>query len=467
MDDVTRSQSAPLVGQKTVSMFEMLLFIVSGILVLDTVATGAAIGVEGLSWWILLGILFFLPYAMLTAELGSAWPDEGGIYVWVREAFGPFWGSMTAWLYWINLAYWAPSVFVLFVGTMVVGWDLNVSRFWEAFIVVVLIWVTMFIVLAPLKYSKWVPSASAVVKVIVVLVLGAAGIAYAVKNGSANSFALDQWVPHWGSNYSFIPTIVWSLMGFEIMNSAGDAIKNPQRDVPKAIVGAAVMIIAAYMLGIVGILASVKLEDVSIVSGIADALKLSFNDLFGGATWLFDILVVLILFAFVGNMVTWTIGCNHTIAATGLDKTAPGVFGHYHRRWGTPDYAIYLTGVVATVLTVLNYWLFGTREDVFWTIFSLSAVVFLIPYLLMFPAFLILRYREPDRERPYRVPGGKAGAWLVTVLCWVIMAAVIVIFFAQVPEGTPKGIFYGICGGGTVLTLIIGWVLYALSPKES
>lgn len=85
---------------------------------------------------------------------------------------------------------------------------------------------------------------------------------------------------------------------------------------------------------------------------------------------------------------------------------APRVFGHHHQRWGTPDYAIYLTGVVATVLTILNYWLFGSREGVFWTIFSLSAVVFLIPYLLMFPALLVLRAKRPDRERPFRVPGG-------------------------------------------------------------
>jgi amino acid transporter len=450
-----------LVGeQKSMRMFDMLLFIVSGILVLDTVATGAAIGVEGLTWWILLGVFFFLPYALLTAELGSAWPDEGGIYVWVREAFGPMWGSMTAWLYWINLAYWAPSVFVLFVGTMIVAWDLEISQFWEAVIVIALIWVTMLIVLVPLKYSKWVPSVSAVVKVVVVLVLGIAGVAYAIKSGSANSFAASEWVPSFGANYSFIPIIVWSLMGFEIMNSAGGAIKNPQRDVPKAIVGAGIMIIAAYMIGIIGILGSIPLEDVSIVEGIAESLKLSFGELFGSATWLYDALVVLILFAFIGNMVTWTIGCNHTIAATGLDKTAPGVFGHYHKRWGTPDYAIYVTGAVATALTILNYLLFGGREDIFWTIFSLSAVVFLIPYLFMFPAFLMLRKKDPGRERPYRVPGGTFGAWLCAILCWVIMAAVIFIFFYLPPEDTPLAAFYGICAGGTVLTIIVGWLLY-------
>jgi glutamate:GABA antiporter len=465
--DTGPSGRATLVREeKPIRMFEMLLFIVSGILVLDTVAAGAAIGVQGLTFWIILGVFFFLPYALLTAELGSAWPQEGGIYVWVREAFGPMWGAMTAWLYWINLAYWAPSVFVLFVGTMIVGWGIEISQFWEAVIVIALIWLTMFIVLLPLKFSKWVPSASAVVKVIVVLVLGIAGIVYAVRTGAPNSFALSNWAPSLEANWAFIPVIVWSLMGFEIMNSAGDAIRNPQRDVPKAIIGAALLIIGAYMLGIVGILGSMPLDDVSIVAGIAEALQISFDELFGGAAWLFDVFVVLILFAFIGNMVTWTIGCNHTIAATGLDKTAPGVFGHYHKRWGTPDYAIYLTGTIATVLTIVNYALFGTREDIFWTIFSLSAVVFLLPYLLMFPAFLVLRSKAPDKERPYRVPGGVVGAWVVTVLCWVAMAATILIFFIDLPEDTPAGIFYGIAGGGTIVTLIVGWLLYAQAKRR-
>ena len=137
-----------------------------------------------------------------------------------------------------------------------------------------------------------------------------------------------------------------------------------------------------------------------------------FNDILGGASWLFDIAVVALLFTFFGNMVTWSIGANQTISATGLDDTAPGVFGHVNKRFGTPDYAFVLMGVIATAITILAYVLDPNQTSVFWTLFALSSIVFLIPYLLMFPALLVLRRKHPDQPRPYVIPGGKAGAWV-------------------------------------------------------
>ena len=78
-------------------------------------------------------------------------------------------------------------------------------------------------------------------------------------------------------------------------------------------------------------------------------------------------------------MVTWSTGANHSINVTGLDRSAPSVFGHLNRRFGTPDYAFVLMAAVATALTVLNYALFGGNEQMFWTIFSLSSMVFMAP----------------------------------------------------------------------------------------
>ena len=114
------------------------------------------------------------------------------------------------------------------------------------------------------------------------------------------------------------------------------------------IILAGAAILAVYMFATFGILASIKTEDVSIVTGIVDALKLMFDEVLGGASWLFNIAVVALLFTFFGNMVTWSIGANQTISATGLDDTAPGVFGHVNKRFGTPDYAFVLMGIIAT-----------------------------------------------------------------------------------------------------------------------
>ena len=93
---------------KTFGLFSMTLFAVSAMLVPDTVATSAAIGVQGLTFWLVLGVFFFIPYGFISAELGAAWPQEGGIYVWVREAFGGRLATLTAFLYWIGQPFWYP-----------------------------------------------------------------------------------------------------------------------------------------------------------------------------------------------------------------------------------------------------------------------------------------------------------------------------------------------------------------------
>jgi glutamate:GABA antiporter len=447
---------------KVFGLFSMVLFSVSAILVADTVASSAAMGVQGLGFWMILGLLFFIPYGFVTAELGSAWPDEGGIYVWVKQAFGPAAGTVTSWMYWVNVALWAPSVFVLFVGAIEVAFGVDVPPFWEAVIVIVMVWAIVAVGILPLSWSKIVPSLSAALKVVVLAGLGAAGVAFAVKHGTANSFGIHQWIPAWNADsLSFLPIIIYSYMGFELMSSAGGAIKEPRRDVPRMIVLAGVAILAVYMFATFGILASIQAKDVSIVTGIVDALKLSFSDVLGGGFgWLFDVAVVCLLFTFFGNMVTWSIGANQTIAATGLDKTAPGVFGHVNRRFGTPDYAFVLMGLIATAITIVAYVLDPTQASVFWTLFALSSIVFLLPYLLMFPALLVLRRRFPDQPRPYMVPGGAAGAWIATVLCEACIALTLFLFFYYPVEGTSKGVFWAITGGGTVVSLVIGLWLY-------
>ncbi len=446
----------------------MVLFSVSAILVADTVAASAAIGVQGLGFWVALGLLFFIPYGFVTAELGSAWPDEGGIYVWVKEAFGPGWGTVTSWMYWVNVALWAPSVFVLFIGSLEVAFGVDVSPLWEAAIVIAMVWAIVLIGILPLSWSKFVPNLSAAVKVIVLVGLGVMGVAYAAKNGTANSFALDQWVPAWNTDsLSFLPIIIYSYMGFELMSSAGGAIKDPKRDVPKMILLAGGAILAVYTFATFGILSAIKTEDVSIVTGIVDALQLSFDEVLGGYGWLFDIAVVGLLFTFFGNMVTWSIGANQTIGATGLDKTAPGVFGHVNRRFGTPDYAFVLMGLIATAITILAYALDPDQANVFWTLFALSSIVFLIPYLLMFPALLVLRRKFPDQHRPYVVPGGKAGAWLSVILCELGIILTVFLFFYFPAEGVSESTFWSITGVGTALSLLVGWWLYRHSRRTA
>ena len=169
-------------------------------------------------------------------------------------------------------------------------------------------------------------------------------------------------------------------------------------------------------------------------------MKLSFDAVLGSAaTRIYDIFIVLLLFTFIGNMVTWSIGANHSMASTGLDRSAPGVFGHVNQRFTTPDYAFVLMGVVATAITIVNYAFFATKESVFWSIFALSSIVFLFPYLLMFPALLVLRKKQPDTPRPYTVPGGRPARGSASSLTMAgVVFAIVALLLPRARRARPR-----------------------------
>jgi amino acid transporter len=451
---------------KTMGIFSMTLFAVSAMITLDTVATSAALGVESITLFVIFAVVFFVPYGLVTAELGSAWPQEGGIYVWVREAYGQRWGTFAAWLYWVNVAYWAPAVFVVFAGTLSAAFWGGMSQTWAEIIVIALIWVTVAIGIMPMSFSKWVNSASAVVKVLVLIMLGGMGLGFAVQHGTANSFGLSHWAPAFGANWSFLPIIVYNFMGFELMSSAGGAVRNPKRDIPRMLLFAGLIIVGAQLIGNFGILAAVPLHKLSIVTGMAQAMKLSFAAVLGSAAKpVYDLFIVLLLFTLIGNIVVWAIGSNHSMGSTGLDRAAPGVFGHVNRRFVTPDYAFLLMGAVATALTIVNYQFFATKTSVFWSIFALSSIVFLFPYLLMFPALIMLRKKQPATPRPYTVPFGRFGAALSVVLTAGGVLFAITLFFYLVPTGTPRTTYWWVTGGGTVVSMLVGWWLARRTGK--
>ncbi|HHY94142.1 MAG TPA: APC family permease, partial [Firmicutes bacterium] len=368
--------------KKSLRMFDLVLFTVCGILVVDTVAASAAVGVQSITWWLISMVLFFIPYGLVSAELGSAWPEEGGIYVWVRDAMGPFWGTMTSWLYWINVAYWMPSVFVLFAGILQSVFWPGLPMWGQALVAILLTWVTVWVGILDLNIGKWIPNVGALVKVGIMAFLGVIGIGYGLSHGTANSFAAGEWAPAWSNALAFAPVIVYNYMGFELMSSASGEMVNPRKDVPKAIFLGGLFIALAYIFSTFGILAALPVEKVNIVTGITDALQVMINDIMGPSFgWLFSVLGVLVLFTFLANMVTWSIGANRVIAATGLDKKVPSLLGHKHPKYHTPDYAYYIMGVVGTVLVIGNYVGSENVQNVFWTLFALSSIVFLLPYL--------------------------------------------------------------------------------------
>jgi amino acid transporter len=457
--------AAPHGLERVLGRADLVLFTVCAILTIDTLASSAAMGLAWFSWWAITMTVFFIPYGLITAELGSAWPGEGGVYIWVREAFGPKWGSTAAWMYWINNAYWLPSVYLIFAGTFGQMFLKTHSTWQDAGIAIAMTWVTVVIGVVRLEISKWIPNLGAAVKALIFLALGLLGLSVFLRGRSpANEFSLAGAIPKWNDTLAYLPALLYSTFGFELMSSAGGEMKNPRRDVPRVILWSGALIAVLYAFAVGGILYAVPMEKLSIVTGTWDALAALGRE-FGraGDTAVF-LLGLAFLYACVSNVVTWSLGANRVAAVAAEEGMLPEALGRLHPRFQTPYLAFVWTGIVSTALLVGGALLSSSQSNVFWMTFRLTALCLLLCYLLVFPAFLVLRKRRPDQPRPYRVPGGAGVAALASWACTLFILGCCVLFFAPSPTSQEPMMEALILAAETLVTIGAG---YLLIPKRA
>ncbi len=435
---------------KTLKLRDMILFTVSDILLEDTLTAAASVGASSVSWWLILGVVFFIPFAMIGAEMGCAYPEQGGIYAWSRDGYGGRWASRATWCYWVNTAVWIPAIYILFAGVFKQMFWPDLSMFGQIIIGIVLTWIAVAVNVVTLDVGKWVPNIGALLKIaIFVAIIIGAGI-HILDHGMANPLTFETMKPDWSGSAQYIPAIIYGMLGFELVSAGSDEMKNPARDVPRAIFISGTIIILLYILGTIAVLAAIPAGEINLVEGLIDTLSLFFGESTAGKA-LVMILGLGALFSFFSNGVTWALGCNRAAAEAALEGELPAIFAKEDSKRGTPVGAAVLMGIVSTICLGLYGFMAGSNEDLFWSLFAFSAVIFLLPYQGMLLTFLKMRRVDADHARPYRVPGGYGAAMLAAGLCIVILAISIFLFVY-----TPGSGFEWAVVGGVIVTLIIG-----------
>lgn len=409
-------------GEKALKLRDMTLITVSAILLLDTVAASASIGVSSLFWWAFLGLTFFIPYGLMNAEMGTTYPEKGGIYAWVREAFGGRWASRITWSYWVNNLLWTPSVFILFASIFNQLFGLELGLGAQMAMGIALLWAAVFVNILSLDIGKWVPNTGAVIKILVFVLLIVGAFSYVAENGTVNEISLSTLTPSLNDSITYLSTIIYGMLGFELMCANPGEVHNPNRNVPRAILLSGFIIIALYSLGTFAVLVAIPVDDINLVEGLVDTLYLFFGATELGATFAFSIGLG-VLFTFFSNAVTWCIGCNRAAAEAAAEGELPRFLSIEHKKFKTPMGAAITTGVVGSSVILLYGSLSGSNEELFWSLFACSAVIFLLPYAGMVLAFARMRLVDRDRPRPYRVPLPNVVAIPVAAYC----AAVILI----------------------------------------
>lgn len=463
-------ESAPDSKQpKKLRMFDMILFSVCAMLLLSQLTLSAAIGASSVFWTVVLIFLFFIPYGLITSELGSTYPDTGGIYAWVVRAFGDRWGTRVSWWYWLNVALWVPSVYLMFSGVFSsFFFDGKLPFWWQIGITVVLIWVNYWVNARSLDTGAWVSNLGAGITVVIILIVGIFGIVHGVSAGSETHWTVSAMLPSGGSALALaLPVIIYNFMGFELMSSASGDMEEPSRDVPRATIFSGLLIGAFYLIATAGMLVLLPADRISSTTGLIDALRVGFGDSAFGEIGL-GIVCIGALYCFFACLIPWTIGANISARESAQAGNLPRIFGKVHPERGTPTGASGLTAIFGTVFTVGYGALFsatgGAVDELFWNLFAFSSVIFLLPYVVMAASFWKLRREDPRAVRPYKVPGGMSTATVI-VLIQVVLLLVACFFLIWNPYVAFKWSVTGAIVAGLVITVVIQEIFVKNAPR--
>ncbi len=271
--------------QHSMGLGGQILFILCAVLILDTLTAAAALGTGVIGWWIITLFAFVAPYALVATDLGTAYPSAGGLYDWVRRAFGPRMAARTSWLYWINVGLWMPAVYILFAGMLAELFFPDLAMSWRIALCLLLIWLTVWFCNIATDIGVRISQIGAVLKVLVILILGGAGFMHALHHGLANELTLHSMLPSLDGGIRFLPAIIYNLLGLELVASLGKQIRDPVRTMPWAMLCASLLIAGLYLFGTLGILAALPVDKVGLVAGLPDALRILFAGLPDSELW--------------------------------------------------------------------------------------------------------------------------------------------------------------------------------------
>lgn len=455
MADRQRSRLRRVLGR-----MDLVLLSVSAVLGVDTVASSAGLGnYQFITWLALSAVFFLLPYGLITAELASTFPREGGLFVWVRESNGPFLGAVVSFIYWISNPIWMGSLAFSAVSTLEVAFGWNPDTLVGLVVALAFVWLATFLEVFYLNAAKWLPNIGGLLKFSLLVLLLVGGVFFVARHGVANPVSLKAFIPTGGTTVALMGVLIFDWVGFEVQSAASEEMRNPQRDVPRAILSAGLMGAIAYTAGVLAILFVTPLKNVSNVTGLFGAFQSVFHN-----PWLLAILAIAICIGYISSGTAWLLGVDRSFAASGWDRSIPHQLGHFHPRFGTPDRVALLSGVTGSVALLLSY--FSSHQvgitGVYNSILNAAFVAALLPYLFMLPAGLVLRRKYPDAERPFRVPGGRSGLWLCTGLSMLfVLASVVAAFvpnrYTGVTASSSLFQVYVLAGEVVVASLLFLW----------
>ena len=401
--------------KRVLGMFSLAMIDVAAVISLRNLPTIAEYGWGSIFIFALALLGFMIPISFAAAELGSGWPKAGGVYTWVKEAFGEKQGSLAIWADWAQSLVWYPTV-LAFIGAalayvIVPSWANN--KWWLFAAMMVVFWATTLANFLgardSARISTWGSLAGSIFPGAVLILLGLgwllSGRSLAAPYSGAHSL-----VPSLNlANLVFFSGVLLAFSGMEMAGFSADSARNPKKDIPRATLLACVVLVVLYVLGTLAIAFVVPANQIDLHAGLFQAFQVFFDKF--GVGWLLRPMSLLVFIGGIALLSTWMYGPAKGFMRASAQGDYPKVFQRHNNKLA-PTGVLLIQAGIGTLFSLL--FLFEpTISTSYWILSALTTQLLVVMYVLMLAALIRLRYTQPDTPRPYRIPGGKLGVWIV------------------------------------------------------
>ncbi len=411
-------------------------------------------------------VLFLVPTAMASAEMGSTFPQTGGIYQWVRMAFGETWGFLVIWIEWASFVVAWPGIMgtITLQAAFVIDPSIQNNSAFLIVIIVSVTWIATFFALRGLRMANvltWFAVGCGVVAPTLIIcgltlnwIITGHPIAMATGPGA--------YLPHLdSSDLAFLSGALLMFMGIEISAIHAGDISNPGRTIPRANVIAVALCFILFVPLTLSIGVVIPSARINIVTGVLQAAKILFASIH--ASWMTSVFAGMLVLGLAAALVQILGGPSRGLMVAARDGGhLPPLFQRENRN-GMPAAIIILQASISSVLA-LGYHLLGSVQNAWFMFALIQTNMSLLLYILMLSAVIKLRRSEADVPRPYRIPGKRIGLYTVTgaggLVC--LFGITLSLFPTSTAQGLPLWAYEAALIGGTVVFVCVPLALIPL-----
>ena len=451
--------------RKTMGFWDVLLFNIATVLGPRWIAAAGHNGTSSISLWVLAAVFFFVPGALVINELSSRFPEEGGLYAWSREAFGPFHGFVAGWTYWIYTFFYFPGLLLASASMAAYimggrGSALAQDRTFQLTVSLGILLVAVVLNIVGLNIGKWLQNAGGVGTYVPLLMLvGIAAVLY-LHHGSATHFTMANIMPTWNwDTVNFWSQIAFAFTGLELVSAMSEEVRDPRRTLPRAVFGAGALIALMYIVGTFAVLSLAPAADIDPQSGVFHAITVGSVALKLG--FLGVLAAILVTFGNAGGVGSTVAGIARVPFVVGVDRYLPAAFGKIHPKWKTPWVSILVQASISAAI-LLGSQINETTQGAYQKLIDAGIILYFIPFLYMFAAVIKLAGRKDRMEskQAVLVPGGKAGVWISGGIGFAVVLIGIMVSLVPPGDSANKLGFEVKLLAGTVVSILIGLALY-------